>query len=121
LAKSFFHHLKTESKMDQSQPYTASQIANAIKTGATSSVDIIESLVKRIEQYNPALNAIITLDIDSARQRAREADETARRGEIWGPLHGVPMTIKDSFETAGMRTVSGYPPASSRRDYPGKN
>jgi amidase len=99
-----------ESKMNQSQPNTASQVAKAIRTGATSSFEVIESLVKRIDQYNPPLNAIITIDIDRARQRAQEADEAARRGEIWGPLHGVPMTIKDSFETAGMRTVSGYPP-----------
>ncbi len=82
--------------MNQSQLYTASQLADAIQAGAISSTEVLESLIRRIDQYNPALNAIITLDIDGARQRAREADEAARWGEIWGSLHGVPITIKDS-------------------------
>jgi amidase len=98
--------------MDQSQPQTASLLAKAILTGRSSSVEVLEGLIDRIDQHNPALNAIVTIDSDTARQRARAADEAVRRGETWGPLHGVPITIKDSFETAGMRTASGYPPFS---------
>jgi amidase len=89
---------------------TASQVAAAIRDGQTSAVEVVEGLLARIEQYNPALNAIITLEADVARHQARQADEALRRGEPCGSLHGVPITIKDSFETAGMRTVSGFLP-----------
>lgn len=58
---------------------------------------------------NPALNAVIILDIEGAEQRAREADAALARGEIWEPLHGVPFTLKDAHATAGMRTTTGFP------------
>jgi amidase len=64
----------------------------------------------QIVRHNPALNAIVTLDEERARARAKEADAALAQGEIWGPLHGVPVTIKDSIETAGLRTTSGFPP-----------
>ena len=93
---------------------TAGQIAAAIRAQEVTAVQVLEDLITRVEKYNPALNAIVTLDIDRARRRAREADEALNRDQIWGPLHGVPITIKDSFETAGLRTVSGYPPFAQR-------
>jgi amidase len=52
---------------------------------------------------------VVTLDEEGARARALEADEALARGELWGPLHGLPMTLKDAFETAGMRTTGGTP------------
>jgi amidase len=88
---------------------SAGEVAAAIRRGECTAVEVVETLLARIERYNPALNAIVTVDADGARRRAREADESLARGEAWGPLHGVPITIKDSFETAGMRTVSGNP------------
>jgi amidase len=93
---------------------TASQAAQAIKNGQIKSLDLLNVLLDRIEQENPALNAIVTLDAAGARLQAQAADQALQQGEQPGPLHGVPITIKDSFETAGMRTVSGYPPFANR-------
>ena len=63
-----------------------------------------------IDRRNSALNAVVTIDADGARDRARQADEALARGVTWGPLHGVPFTLKDAFATAGMRTTVGFPP-----------
>src|SRR5690606_13175409 len=73
-------------------------------------VELLEAHLERIHQRNPALNAIVTLDEAGARKRAQEADAALARGEIWGPLHGVPFTMKDAFQTAGLRTTAAYPP-----------
>ena len=72
--------------------------------------DVVELYLSRIEKHNGALNAVCTLDAAGARRRAVEADEALSRGKPWGPLHGVPMTIKDALETAGVRTTGGHPP-----------
>lgn len=93
---------------------TASQAAKAISDGRITSRQLLDNLLDRIEKINPQLNAIVTIDIPGARAKAQQADLALERGECWGPLHGVPVTIKDSFETAGMRTVSGYPPFAKR-------
>jgi amidase len=66
-----------------------------------------------VERLNPKLNAVITVDAERARERADEADRALARGEARGPLHGLPMTIKDTFETAAMRTTAGAPSLSS--------
>jgi amidase len=65
--------------------------------------------VARVERLNPTLNAVVTLDLEAARARADEADAALASGEHWGPLHGVPMTVKDTFETMGLKTTCGYP------------
>src|SRR5439155_16392166 len=62
------------------------------------------------ERHNPALNAIVTMDVEQARERAREADAALAHGQVWGLLHGVPFTLKDAHSTAGMRTTVGFPP-----------
>jgi len=93
---------------------TASEVARAIRTGHLSATEIVEAQLDRIEKFNPALNAIVTLDADNARCRAREADRALAAGKTWGPLHGVPITLKDSFDTAGLRTTSGYRPFRGR-------
>jgi amidase len=94
--------------------HTASQAAKEIKAGGVTSRDLVGELLAFIEKHNPALNAIVTLDAEGALRQAKAADEMLQRGETVGPLHGVPITIKDSFETAGMRTVSGFPPFANR-------
>src|SRR6185312_15405521 len=71
--------------------------------------ELLELYLGRIERYNPALNAVIVTDIPGARQRADAADAALARGESWGPLHGVPMTVKESFNVAGLPTTWGIP------------
>ena len=88
---------------------TACEAADAIRKGRATSAALVDALIQRIEHHNRDLNAVVTLDADGARRRAREADAALAEGRTWGPLHGVPVTLKDAFETAGLRTVSGYP------------
>jgi len=88
---------------------TAQAAASALRRGDIHSRDLVEIMLERVQAFNPGLNAIVTLDAAGARRQAQAADEALRRGQPTGPLHGVPITIKDAFETAGLRTVSGYP------------
>lgn len=81
--------------------------ARAIRTGEVSSVDLTTRMLERIKRFNPRLNAIVTVTGKEALARARAADEARRRDECWGPFHGVPCTVKDSIETAGVRTTAG--------------
>ena len=74
-----------------------------------SSRELLEDYLSRVEDLNPALNAVVTLDVDAARAAARAADEATARGHDVGALHGLPITVKDAFETAGLRTTSGAP------------
>jgi amidase len=90
--------------------WSAVELAAAIRARRTSASQLVELYLERISRHNPALNAICTLDQAGASRRAREADAALARGELWGPLHGVPMTIKDALETAGLRTTGGHPP-----------
>jgi amidase len=85
----------------------ARELARRLIERRTSSVEVLETLMERIEKHNPVLNAIVSLDPDRALERAEAADASLGRGEIWGPLHGVPMTIKDGYDVAGMRTTVG--------------
>ena len=78
---------------------SASEIAEKIKSRQVTSLEVVNVYLDRIEKFNPALNAIVTLDKDMALQRAKAADEAIERGELWGPLHGVPITIKDNVAT----------------------
>ena len=94
--------------MEQPVFSTASQLAQAIQSGDISSLDVIEAHLAQIAKHNPKLNAIVTLDTERARRQAREADAALARGESWGPLHGVPFTAKDFYETAGLRTTAGF-------------
>ena len=88
---------------------SASQLAAAIRAKRISSRELLALYLRRVERFNQQLNAIVTLDVERAFTRADAADAALARGESWGPLHGVPITIKDSFETAGLRTTSGAP------------
>lgn len=87
----------------------AHQLVDMIRTGKITSAELVEAYLAQIEKHNRKLNAIVTLDAEGARKRAREADEAFKRGEIWGPLHGVPVTIKDNYATEGLKTTSSLP------------
>lgn len=87
----------------------AHEQARMIGAGEISARDLLAATERRVEQFNPTLNAVIHMDLDAARTRAAEADAATARGESWGPLHGVPMTIKESFDIAGMPSTWGAP------------
>src|SRR6266446_806716 len=89
---------------------STTQLATAIRAGHVSAIEVLEAHVAQIATHNPTLNAVITLDVERAYERAREADKALARGQVWGPLHGVPFTLKDAHATAGMRTTTGFPP-----------
>src|SRR5437660_5592118 len=89
---------------------TTTQMAAAIRAGHVSATEVLEVHLAQIDKHNPALNAIVAMDAERAYKRAREADEALARGQVWGPLHGVPFTLKDAHSTAGMRTTTGFPP-----------
>src|SRR5436309_7656407 len=89
---------------------STTQLAAAIRAGHVSATEVLKAHLVQIDKHNPALNAIITMDAERAYERAREADKALARGQVWGPLHGVPFTLKDAHATAGMRTTSGFPP-----------
>jgi len=82
------------------------ELAQLIRTRAISPVDVVNAFLLRIESLNPKLNAVVTLASD-VMEKAREAEAVVMRGDTLGVLHGVPVTIKDTIETAGLRTTSG--------------
>ena len=98
---------------------SATALAAEIKRKTISASELLELFLKRVEAYNPALNAIVAMNLSEARERARAADEALARGEDWGPLHGVPMTIKESFDVVGMPTTWGVP--ELKNNYPTRN
>jgi amidase len=87
----------------------AHALAEAIRRRDVSSRELLEHYLTRVDALNPPLNAIVTLDPDGARTAADAADTSLARGDDVGPLHGVPMTVKDTYLTAGMRTTCGLP------------
>jgi amidase len=88
---------------------TALDAARAIRRKQVSSAELTRHILARIEEFNPKVNAIVTLSADEAMERAEAGDEALARREWWGPFHGVPCTVKDTFETAGVRTTAGAP------------
>ena len=87
----------------------ASRLARALRSGEVSSRELLELFLRRIEAADPALNAVVTLDAERAHRLAGAADEALARGEATGPLGGLPITIKDTIETEGIRTTAGAP------------
>jgi amidase len=95
--------------MDQLHYRSAVELAALIRRKKVGCLELLDHFLARVESYNPRLNAIIWMDRDKARKRARAADAALRKGKRWGPLHGVPMTIKESYQVAGSPTTWGVP------------
>lgn len=93
---------------------SATEMAESVRNKSISSVDLVRAHLNQIHRYNPKLNAIITIDEGAALEQARKADASLASGEIWGPLHGVPVTIKDHFAVKGMRTTNAFPPLADQ-------
>jgi len=87
---------------------SASELAEKIRSHQVTSLEVVNACLDQIEKHNHTLNAIVTLDKDVAIQRAKDADAALARGELWGPLHGVPITIKDNVATRGLKTTNSY-------------
>ena len=83
------------------------EVSDLIRQRTISPVEVTEACLARIEKLNPVLNAFITVTAESALQEARKAEAEIMRGEWRGPLHGVPLAIKDLVETAGVATTAG--------------
>lgn len=81
-------------------------LAARIRAREVSSLEVVRDHLQRIDAVNPAINAVVRPAPD-CEERARGADEALARGEAPGPLHGVPFTVKDAFDTAGLRTTRG--------------
>ena len=86
----------------------ATELALRLRRREMSAVELLQHHLRRVERLNPALNAVVVLDGERALQRARAADAALARGECWGPLHGVPMTVKESFDLPGLPTTWGF-------------
>jgi amidase len=82
-------------------------LVEAIRRREVSSLEVVEAYLAQIARHNPDLQAVVTLDEDGARIRAREADAALASGEEWGLLHGLPITLEDAHPTSGMRSTWG--------------
>ncbi len=89
--------------------WSASELAAGIRAREISSREVLELLTDRADRLDMTVNSVVTVDLERAHHEAAAADEATARGDELGPLHGVPMTVKDSWQTAGMRTTSGAP------------
>ncbi|HIV59253.1 MAG TPA: amidase [Candidatus Stackebrandtia faecavium] len=85
----------------------ASTLTRMLRDKQVSSRELLACYEARIERLDPAINAVITTDFDDAYRQAAEADALTARGSPRGALHGLPVTVKDTIETAGMRTTAG--------------
>ena len=88
---------------------TATQLLDQLRTGETTSLALLEKHIERVLQLDPHINAVVVRTFDAARQRAAEADAARTRGENWGVLHGLPMTVKESFDLTATPTCWGFP------------
>jgi amidase len=88
---------------------SASELTGAIRSRHVSSVEVLEAHLEHIERRNPDVNAIVSLAPEPALEVAAHADRERARGRLVGPLHGLPIAIKDLEETAGLRTTWGSP------------
>ena len=86
---------------------SVSALAEAVRKKQVSATQAVEAYLNRIKEVNPKLNAVVRLSEERARAEASKADEILSRGDVTGPLCGVPMTVKDSFDTAGLISAGG--------------
>jgi amidase len=94
---------------------SATEVARAIAERRLSSVELTREILDRIGRFNPSVNAYVNLLPDAALDRARAADVALERGERWGPLHGVPVAVKESFAIAGVRQTVGLASLADHR------
>jgi amidase len=86
---------------------TATELAAELASGRLSARELLAHYLDRVERLNPALNAVVTVDAEAAGRAAAVADESLAAGRPLGPLHGLPLTVKDAIATAGLRSTGG--------------
>ena len=89
---------------------SAGDLAQQIRSGAIRAQELTEFYIERIERFDPDLNAVVVRDFERARAAARDADRSLAEGREVGPLHGVPVTVKEAYDVAGLPTTWGIPP-----------
>ena len=104
--------------MDNLIDLSATEMSRGIKSGAFTSEQLVKAHLDQIGKHNSTINAIVTT-FPNTLERAKEADEALKKGEDWGPLHGVPITVKDSWITKGVKTTASFRPL--RKHIPKKN
>lgn len=92
---------------DELADMTLSELAPLIRTRKVSPVEVTQAVLDRIEKFDPVLNAYITVDSEGALKAARAAQRQIAAGKYLGPLHGIPVSLKDLFDAKGMRTTAG--------------
>jgi amidase len=97
----------------------ARELARRLRQRQLSAGEALDAHLERIERHNGALNAVVSLNPSHAREQADAADAALARGEVWGPLHGVPITLKDAHDVAGLRTTVGTVPLDRLADEDG--
>lgn len=100
--------------MDELHYQPAHALLTQLEAGTLSSETLVTALLARIHEHNPAVNAIVTLDEALALEQAREADQKRTTGAATGALHGLPLTLKDTWEVSGMACTAG---ATALRNY----
>ena len=88
---------------------TATEQLQRLRDGEVSSTQLLEQHIARVHAHDDRINAVVVRTFEAARQRAAAADAARQRGKDWGPLHGLPMTVKESFDLPGTPTCWGFP------------
>ena len=102
--------------MHDSRPLSsAATLARALRARDATATALVTACLSRIERFNPSINAVVWLQAEAALERARAADAAADRGDWWGPLHGVPITVKECFDWSGSPSTFGRPSRAAHR------
>ncbi|MFN8024604.1 MAG: amidase [Acidimicrobiales bacterium] len=88
---------------------SATALVRALRRGQVSSVELLRAYLDRVDRYHEVLNAVVVDDRAAAMRQAKAADRAHARGQSLGPLHGLPMTVKEAFDLAGHPSTQGYP------------
>jgi len=88
---------------------SATRLCALLRQCRIGCLELLTHFLDRVERYNGTINAVVWMDVKAARRRAREADAALARGEHWGPLHGLPMTVKEAYDLAGSPSTHGIP------------
>ena len=83
------------------------QLIDKINNKEISSQELLEIQLEHISKHNPSINSVVTIDEELALKKTIEADNALTKGESWGPLHGLPITLKDAYEVKGIPSTGG--------------